>query len=78
MLLFLLPGMFGDFLTPPEPIPTITRLIPTSHMANTISLAMSDKATVSTVGLNLAILAASAVVAFAAVVWVLRRETVTG
>jgi ABC-type multidrug transport system permease subunit len=74
MLLFLLPAMFGDFLTPPEPIPTLMRLIPTSYMTNTISLAMSNKATVGTVGLNLAILAASAMVAFGAVIWVLRRE----
>ena len=74
MLVFLLPAMFGDFLTPPEPIPTLMHLIPTSYMASTIGLAMSNKATLSTVGLNLAILAVSAVVAFGAVIWVLRRE----
>ena len=74
MLILMLPGMFGDFLAPPEPIPTMMKLIPTSYMASAVRQGMANTATPSTTLLNLGVLALGAVVAFAAVIWLLRRE----
>jgi ABC-2 type transport system permease protein len=75
MLALLLPGMFSDaFLPPPEPLPTILGFIPTSYMANAITQGMANSATASSAALNLGVLAVSAVVAFVAVIWFLRRE----
>ncbi len=74
MLALLIPAMFIMPPQPPEPIPTVTRLIPTSHMAEAIRLSLSNHATLSSVGPDLVILAASTVIVFVAVIWVLRRE----
>jgi ABC-2 type transport system permease protein len=74
MIALMLPGMFGDFLAPPEPIPTIMRLVPTSYMARAITQAMGDTITASSAMLNLGALAISSALAFVAVIWFLRRE----
>lgn len=74
MLGLMLPGMFGDFLAPPEPIPTIMRFVPTSYMARLISQGMANEITPGAAVTNLGALAVASVVSFAAVIWFLRRE----
>lgn len=74
MLLLILPGMFGDFLPPPEPIPSIMKAIPTHYMALLVSQGMADSATLTSALVNLGVLAVAAGVAFAGVIWFLRRE----
>jgi len=74
MIGLMLPGMFGDFLTPPEPIPTIMKFVPTSYMARAVSQGMAGTITVSSAAVNLGTLAIASVLAFAAVIWFLRRE----
>lgn len=74
MLALMLPGMLGDFLAPPEPLPTIMRFIPTSYMARAVSQGMAGTSTAGSALLNLGMLAGASVVCFAAVIWFLRRE----
>jgi ABC-2 type transport system permease protein len=74
MLALLIPAMFILPPQPPAPISTITRLIPTSYMADAISIGLSGKATLSNVGLDLLVLAVATVLILAAVLWALRRE----
>lgn len=74
MLALLIPAMFILPPQPPAPVSTITRLIPTSYMANAISIGLSGKATLSNVGLDLLVLAGATVLVLAAVLWALRRE----
>jgi ABC-2 type transport system permease protein len=74
MLALMLPGMFGDFLAPPEPIPTIMKFIPTSYMARAVSQGMANEITAASAMLNLGALAVASVLAFVAVIWFLRRE----
>ncbi len=74
MLALMLPGMMGDFLAPPEPLPTIMRLIPTTYLARAVTQGMAGTSTAGSAALNLGVLAASSVVCFAAVIWFLRRD----
>jgi len=74
MLALMLPGMMGDFLAPPEPVPTIMRLIPTSYMARAVTQGMQGTGTAGSAMLNLGALAVVSVICFAAVIWFLRRE----
>lgn len=76
MLVLMLPGMFGDFLPPPEPIPTVMKLIPTSYMAAAVNQGMLNTVTLSSAITNLGVLAAATILAFAAVIWFLRRERI--
>ncbi len=74
MLALLIPAMFILPPQPPAPVSTITRLIPTSYMADAISIGLSKKATLGNVGLDLLVLAVSTVIVLVAVLWALRRE----
>jgi ABC-type multidrug transport system permease subunit len=73
-LLTLLLAMFILPPQPPAPFSTATRLIPTSYMADAISLSLSGKATLGNVGLDLLVLAVSTAIVSVAVLWALRRE----
>ena len=68
MIVLMLPGMFGDFLPPPEPVVTIMKLIPTSYMVEAINQGMSGSATLSSVAIDLGVLAATSLAAFGAVI----------
>ena len=74
MLALLIPAMFILPPQPPQPIRMLMRLFPTNYMADAIGLGLSNEATLSSVGLDLAILAAFTAIVFGAVIWVLRRE----
>jgi ABC-2 type transport system permease protein len=74
MITLMLPGMFGDFLPPPQPIQTVMKLIPTSYMAVAINQGMSNTVTMASAVTNLGILSVAAVIAFVAVIWFMKRE----
>jgi ABC-2 type transport system permease protein len=74
MLVLMLPGMLGDFLPPPEPIPTLMKLIPTTYMVEAMNQGMSNSVTLSSAAINLGMLAVTSLAAFVAVIWFLRRE----
>jgi ABC-2 type transport system permease protein len=74
MLALLVPAMFNMPPRPPEPVATVARLVPTSYLAHAVSVSMSGKATLASVGPDLGILAACSLVVFMAVLWALRRE----
>jgi ABC-2 type transport system permease protein len=74
MLVLMLPGMLGDFLPPPEPIPALMKLIPTSYMVEAMNQGMSNSVTLSSAAINLGVLAVTSLAAFSAVIWSLRRE----
>ncbi len=74
MLALMLPGMFGDFLPPPEPIPTIMKFVPTSYMAHALTQGMAGTITARNAMIDLGALVIASVIAFAGVVWFLRRE----
>lgn len=74
MLALLIPAMFILPPQPPAPFSTITRLIPTSYMADAISIGLSGKATLGNVGLDLLVLAVATLIVAVAVLWALRRE----
>ena len=74
MLALLIPAMFILPPQPPAPFSTITRLIPTSYMADAISIGLSGRATLGNVGLDLLVLAVATVIVAVAVLWALRRE----
>ena len=50
------------------------KLIPTSYMVEAINQGMSGSATLSSVAIDLGVLAATSFAAFGAVIWFLRRE----
>jgi len=74
MLALMLPGMFGDFLPPPEPIPTIMKLIPTTYLAKAVTQGMADTATLTSTAINLGVLTLASAAAFAGIIWFLKRE----
>jgi ABC-2 type transport system permease protein len=74
MLVLLLPSMFSTPPRPPEPLATIVRLIPTSYLAHAVALSLGGKATLESVGTDLAVMAACMVVVFLLVLLALRRE----
>ena len=74
MLALMLPGMFGDFLSPPKPLSTIINAIPTSHMVRAVTQGMAGTATAAGAATNLGVLAGAAAISFAAVIWFLKRE----
>jgi ABC-2 type transport system permease protein len=74
MLALLVPAMLAMPPRPPAPVSTIVGLIPTSHMADAISMGMSNTASPSSAILDLLILAAATAIVTAALVWALRRD----
>ena len=58
----------------PTPLETALRLIPTHYLADALGLALAGEASLARVWGDLAVLAGSVIVAFAAVVWTLRRQ----
>jgi ABC-type uncharacterized transport system permease subunit len=58
----------------PKSLDFIYHLIPTSYLSEAITLSMAGNPSPSQLWTDLAILAGSVVVVFAAVVWTLRRE----
>jgi ABC-2 type transport system permease protein len=76
MMALFIPAIFAMPPQPPAPVSTIMRLIPTSYMADAIIIGLSDRASLSNVGLDLLVLAVATVIVSAAVIWALRRERV--
>jgi ABC-2 type transport system permease protein len=74
MLALLFPAMFVMIQAPPEPIPTLLRIIPTSHISTALNAALSGTVSFAGAGVDLLILAGCAAVVFGAVLWVLRQE----
>jgi len=74
MLALLIPTIFVMPPQPPAPVSTITRLIPTSYMADAINIGLSNSASLGDAGLDLLVLALATVIVSAAVIWALRRE----
>ncbi len=74
MLVLMIPGMFGDFLPPPEPIATAMKLVPTHYLAAAVTQGMNNTATLTSSLINLGVLAGMSVASFAAVIWFLKRE----
>jgi ABC-2 type transport system permease protein len=74
MVALMLPGMFGDFMPPPAPVATAMKFLPTHYMTAAITQGMNNTATLTGTMVNLGVLAAMSVIAFAAVIWFLKRE----
>ncbi|MGQ9555214.1 MAG: ABC transporter permease [Anaerolineae bacterium] len=74
MLITMLPSWL-TVVQIPVPLEVLFRLIPTHYLAQAMGLALAGDASPARVWGNLAVLLASTVIAFAAVVWRLRRET---
>lgn len=72
MLVLIIPTMTG-VIGPPGPVDMALHLIPTYYITQVLSLALAGQATLERVWSDLAILAGTVVVAFAAVVWTLQR-----
>jgi ABC-2 type transport system permease protein len=74
LIALLVPTIFLMPPQPPAPVSTIVRLFPTGQMADAMIIGLSNRASLSNVGLDLLILAGMTVIVSAAVVWALRRE----
>ncbi|MCC7354377.1 MAG: ABC transporter permease [Anaerolineae bacterium] len=73
MLALLMPSWL-TVLPVPRALETVFRLIPSFYMVEPLQLALAGEASLAKVWVNLMILAGCVAVAFAAVVWTLRRE----
>jgi hypothetical protein len=58
----------------PRTLETVLRFIPTFYMAKPLQLALAGDAPLAKVWTDLLVLASCVVIAFAGVVWMLRRE----
>ncbi len=74
MTLLVLPSFLIEAVQPSALVETVVRLIPTHYLVEPLGLALAGEAPPERVWLDLAVLAGSAIVAFVAVVWLLRRE----
>jgi ABC-2 type transport system permease protein len=75
MLALLLPAMLGgNLFSMPQPVEMVMRLLPTYYMADAITGGLANQATWQQAFLDLAVLAACAAIAFAGVVYFLKRE----
>jgi len=77
MLALMAPSWF-PMISLPTSLETAFRLIPTHYVVETLSLSLASEASLSQVGGRLAVLAGSAVLVFAAVVWTLRGLEYSG
>jgi ABC-2 type transport system permease protein len=75
MLTLLLPSWFTGIIDVPS-LETVSKIIPSYYLADTLTLSLPGMATFANVWLNLAILLACVILIFGAVVWSLRRERV--
>jgi ABC-2 type transport system permease protein len=73
MLSMLLPSWVSIF-TLPEPLMAAIQLVPTFYVSKIATLALASKATLGNIAPGLSALGISIVIAYAAVVWLLRRE----
>jgi ABC-2 type transport system permease protein len=73
MLALMSPSWF-TIVSLPAPVDVALRLTPTYYLTQALGLALAGEASLARVGGHLAILLGSVIVAFAAVVWMLRRE----
>jgi len=76
MLILLVPSWVASsgFLSMPAPLQTTMRLLPTYYLVDALGLTLAGQASLAWVWGDLAVLAGSALVVFAGVVWTLRRE----
>jgi ABC-2 type transport system permease protein len=73
MLVLVLPVWSIEALQPPAFVDAATRLIPSYYLVKPLGLALAGQVSLTQVWVDLAILAGSAIVALAGVVWALRR-----
>lgn len=76
ILLILMIPSWGFLAELPGPAQTVLHLLPTYYLADALQQALAGEATLARVGTDLAVLASSVVVTFAAAIWTLRpRDT---
>lgn len=74
MLVLLLPAMLSSGLPVPAPVQAIDRFLPTQYITDALMSSLGGSSLTAGEGVDLVILAGCCVLAFAAVIWVLRRE----